>query len=60
MGEHAGWPGSRAAHLALGGAHGGVLDDEAVVKLLHLGARVLDGHALAGRLCGGGCMSASE
>ena len=47
---------SQAAHLALSGAHGSLLDDEAVVELLHLGPRVLDGHALAGRLCGGFCM----
>ena len=40
--------GGQAAHLALGRAHGSVLNDKAVVKLLHLGPRVLDGHALAG------------
>jgi hypothetical protein len=41
---------AQAAHLALGQAHVSVLDDEAIVKLLHLGPRMLDGHALAARL----------
>jgi hypothetical protein len=54
---------AQAAHLALGRAHVGVLNDEAIVKLLHLGPRMLDGHALATRLlscCHCACTTSCE